>query len=350
MDMQSFSPTEMVGLAAAVTCAALFLKNLSQCLYKLKLYIQGFIFMALCKDKKWKKPDDPSDFSAAFAPGKTKKKTFVFVRHGESTWNDVFNKGQRPLGTFVLGYLPTMAKSLAHEAYLFFVGAPDSLFYDSPLSIEGMEQVARLKQFLSVPAAAGGREAELVALLRGDEGAPSSVLLSSNLRRAISTVACAFSDRIARRGDKMILHHDLQEISRNIDALSITPPRLPAVASYLEVASDICNFVEIYEKHVDVSINAGNKSMDSNGLKRMSAFNDYAFTVEEEALIIGGHSLWFREFFRTFLPYSAEHVSKKKKLVNAGAVSFTLLQGKKDDGAPVYMIDPKSIEVIYGGF
>jgi len=46
------------------------------------------------------------------------------------------------------------------------------------------------------------------------------------------------------------------------------------------VASDICNFVEIYEKHLNVSINAGNKSMDSNGLKRMSAFNDYTFVTE----------------------------------------------------------------------
>jgi hypothetical protein len=71
--------------------------------------------------------------------------------------------------------------------------------------------------------------------------------------------------------------------------------------------------------------------------------------VEEENVIVGGHSIWFRSFFRTYLPYTVDHVSKKRKVVNAGCVAFTLLKATTGQGDK-YMIDPKSIKVIYGGF
>uniref|UniRef100_A0A7S1BQA6 Uncharacterized protein n=1 Tax=Corethron hystrix TaxID=216773 RepID=A0A7S1BQA6_9STRA len=339
-------------LAIIIACAALVYKHLEQCLYKINLFVEGLKYMALSKDKKWRKPLDPSQFSDAFAPEKVQRKTFVFVRHGESAWNDVFNKGPRPLGRFLLGYGPTMAWALGYELYLFLSGAPDSLFYDSPLSPEGLDQVHRLGRFLAVPPPAVGREKELLALVRGDEGAPTSMLLASNLRRAVSTVAAAFSERIARKGDKIVLHSDLQEISRNVDALSIIPPDGPVEPSFLEKNSTVCDFAAIFAKNVEnrSALNRGNKPLNSNGLQRMRSFCDYAFGLEEEALIIGGHSLWFREFFRTFLPYDTQHVSKRRKLVNAGCVTFTVLRGERENGALVYMIDPKSIEVIYGGF
>ena len=35
-----------------------------------------------------------------------------------------------------------------------------------------------------------------------------------------------------------------------------------------------------------------------------------------QVIIVAGHSLYFRQFFRTFLPHACEHVSKNKKIAN----------------------------------
>ena len=62
-------------------------------IYKLKLFCLTFLYLLCCNDKKWKAPKEdpasyfPADASVASA-SKIQKKTIVFVRHGESTWND----------------------------------------------------------------------------------------------------------------------------------------------------------------------------------------------------------------------------------------------------------------------
>ena len=122
-------------------------------------------------------------------------------------------------------------------------------------------------------------------------------------------------------------------------------------------------------------------------------------TKDADCVIVGGHSLWFKEFFKAFLPRRSDHVAKKKKvrllpirprsrgarrslrtfpvvtlhprfpfnvhltgktfdrpiaspaqIVNCGCVGFTLQAGRDDDGRVAYRIDPKSVDVIYGGF
>lgn len=70
---------------------------------------------------------------------------------------------------------------------------------------------------------------------------------------------------------------------------------------------------------------------------------------KESTVIATGHSLYFRSFFQTFLPRSTEHISKKKKMVNAGTVAFNISKAMHE-GKPVYRIDPESITVVYGGF
>lgn len=56
-------------------------------------------------------------------------------------------------------------------------------------------------------------EADLVSILRADPGAPPSKILCSNLRRAISTIAAGFRDRLERRpDDKILIVPSLQEI------------------------------------------------------------------------------------------------------------------------------------------
>ena len=156
---------------------------------------------------------------------------------------------------------------------------------------------------------------------------------------------------LIRPQEKILIIPALQEISRNPDALSITPAHTPIQASWVDKTSKICDFQEIFSNQVDMSIHNGNKPLNTNGLKRMNDFCDYIFTpsVQEEYVIVGGHSLWFRCFFQTFLPYRFVHVSKKKKMVNGAVVAFDLLKVNTQSG-PAYMIDSESVYTVYGGF
>jgi hypothetical protein len=63
-----------------------------------------------------------------------------------------------------------------------------------------------------------------------------------------------------------------------------------------------------------------------------------------------GHSYWFLAFFQTYLPRDFDHVCKKKKLVNGGVIGFTILHKKTENDGDKYMIDPKSLVVLYNGF
>lgn len=224
-----------------------------------------------------------------------------------------------------------------------------SWFYDSPLSYLGLSQIDELAVFLKKTPTKD--EEDLVAILRADPGAPPSRILCSNLRRAISTLAGAFRDRLARRPeDKILVIPPLQEISRNPDTLSITPAHAIVTASWVDKHSKMCDFQTIFNNQVDTSLHTGNKPIKTNGLLRMNAFNEFVYSnVSENHVIVGGHSIWFRSYFRTYLPYSIDHVSKTRKIVNAGVVAFDLLKLQTPKGNK-FMVDPKSIRVVYGGF
>jgi hypothetical protein len=139
--------------------------------------------------------------------------------------------------------------------------------------------------------------------------------------------------------------------SRNPDTLSITPAHTPIQASFIDKTSGICDFQEIFSNQVDMSLHIGNKPVNTNGLKRMNEFCNFLFSpsVKEDFVIVGGHSIWFRSFFQTFLPYNFNHPSKNKKMVNAGVVSFELIKADTKFGTK-YMIDPNTVHTVYGGF
>lgn len=307
-----------------------------------------------CWDKSWKKPQDPG---AIFGPHliqglPVERKTVYFVRHGESTWNDTFNKGShRSALVFVIGFIPGLIKSVLYEIYLLLSGKLDSWFYDSPLSQFGISQADELASFLK-DKPLDGPEGEHIKILRADPGSPESKIISSNLRRAVSTMVAAFRDRLSRRPeDKILIVPSLQEISRNPDTLSITPPHATIQASWIEKTSTLCNFQETLSFQTDMSLHIGNKPLSTHGLKRMLEFCEFLYSpnVKEDYIIVGGHSIWFRSFFQMFLPYSVHHVSKNRKIVNGGVVTFELMKAETKRG-PKYMIDPKTIRVVYGGF
>jgi len=111
-----------------ILVAGMLLFNLPTLIYKIKMLIETVLYFVLCWDKSWKKPQDPG---AIFGPHLSQglpvdRKTVYFVRHGESTWNDTFNKGHhRSRAQFVIGFIPGLIKSALYELYLLLAGKLD---------------------------------------------------------------------------------------------------------------------------------------------------------------------------------------------------------------------------------
>jgi hypothetical protein len=334
---------------------------------KLELFLNTVQYLALCNDKTWKAPkEDPATFfpEDSATSDKVKQKTIIFIRHGESTWNDTFNKGDRSTMTFVTNFVPNLVQAALTEWYFWASGqANESWFYDAPLSEKGRGQALGVQKFLQSDIQyMTPKEAEFMRLLLGLNSAdsknggngkknapPTAQLVSSNLRRAISTIAIGLSDRLEQNlpEDKIMILPHLQEISRNPDALSITPAHGKVVPAWTDPKS----LGVVYDKQIDTTKHTGNKPVNSNGYIRMQAFCKLVFDdIEKDAVVAAGHSLWFRSFFRTYLPGTMEHVSKKKKLINGGVVGFTLQRITLESGEHRYLIDPKSLTTLHGGF
>lgn len=111
-----------------ILVCAMLLFNLPTVVYKARMAIRGVLYFVLCWDKSYKLPQDPG---AIFGPHLSQglpveRKTVYFVRHGESTWNDTFNKGShRSLAAFVVGFIPGLIKAVLYELYLLLSGKMD---------------------------------------------------------------------------------------------------------------------------------------------------------------------------------------------------------------------------------
>jgi hypothetical protein len=304
---------------------------------KVRIVLYGAVFLVLSKDKLSKKElrqaADASSAAAAAAVGPTsslpmKKVRIIFIRHGESVWNYVFNRGFGP------SFLVRLVAVTLRELYL--LPWDDSAYIDSPLSALGREQCSELRRFLRQPCHDPNVQRDFDVLTKGES---ESLLVSSQLRRAAATAFIALSDRIARSKEKVVLHSSCQEISRNFDTMALAAPgAAPRFGSELGTAVDPAACIE-------ASANAGNKSLSFPGYARIHDFAQWASERPERTIIVAGHSLWFRSFFQCLLPPSSDHIAKKRKIVNAGVVAFDLATNARG-----FSIDPSSIVVVYGGF
>jgi len=315
-----------------------------------RLSLWAFFYFFFSADKKTRKPDDAvPDVKAPSC----KKIKIVFIRHGQSEWNAVFNEGSK------LTLPIRLARALISEALMFF--DQDSLFLDSPLDEVGIRQSWQLMTFIaSQPAQVLDKEAlakpvrdlevaDIVSMIRGDSG--STIMASSILRRAISTGFIALSPRFLKTDkakDKVHLMTALQEISRNVDTLSLTPklsaPVIPAGEAKLKHMGDLLE--HFYRTRFDKRENHGNKARSNKAIKRQEQFANWALSRDEHMVIVLGHSIWFREFFKSYLPKSSKHVAKTAKLVNCGVVAFDFVKDSKN----IYRIQEDSVKEIYGGF
>jgi len=252
-----------------------------------------------------------------------------------------------------------LIKGLINEAFMFF--DQDSIFIDSPLSEVGIQQGWDLMTFLaSQPQRIleNGRAqkpvkeldvADMVSIIRGDAG--ESIVASSILRRAISTGFLALSPRFLKTPatkDKVQIMTCLQEISRNVDTLSLTPerqaPQIPGCEAQLKHMGDIMS--HFYRTRFDKRHNTGNKTLKQKAIKRQEQFVKWLLEQKTDCVVVLGHSLYFREFFKSYLPKACKHEAKTYKMMNCACIAFDFYKDSKN----VCRIPPDSIKEIYLGF
>lgn len=334
---------------------------------KTTVYASSVAHLFLSNEKKGLKTlskEMDSDASVISESQLKGSRTIYFVRHGESQWNYVFNRG------FGLSFPLRLARGLLLELTSLF-DHRNSFFVDAPLSDRGLEQVEELRKFLNKVNDPFLTDAEVEALRskhvdvlradakKGEKLSKKSIIVTSNLRRAAHTAAIAFMDRFERTKEKLFVNDALQEMARNVDAFALAGEAFDAVpyTGITNVAKDKGTLKSIVEETVkfDVESNAGNKGIGRRGATDCLRFAHWATSPsavpkECEAIIATGHSIYFKEFFKLFLPSASEHDAKTKKIVNCGVIAFELKKYEHEKKGVFYSIDEKSIETVYGGF
>ena len=189
----------------------------------------------------------------------------------------------------------------------------------------------------------------------------TSIIVSSNLRRAVATTALGFWDRLARTGEKIYVLSCMQEMARNVDTCALAGarecPPLHGIESKVEdinntpmgrmIVGDSGSVVGL-----NTHFNVGNKPIGRVGFGGLLEFAEWCSAQDAECIIAGGHSLWFKEFFKAFLDRDAskKDLAARKKIVNCGVVGFTLTHVKHPRHGDVYRVDPESVDSVYGGF
>lgn len=342
-----------------------FGKNLIK---KTRLYVLAVSHLVLSNEKKGLKAlqkemecDEETIKSQSTLKG---TRTIYFLRHGESQWNYVFNRG------FGVSFPLRLARGLVMELMCLF-NARNSFFVDAPLSDRGLEQVEELRKFLNKVNDPFLTDAEVAALrskhvdvlradaAKGEKLSKKSIIVTSNLRRAAHTAAIAFMDRFERTKEKLFVNDALQEMARNVDAFALAGEAFDAVpyTGITNVAKDKGTLNTIVEETVkfDVESNAGNKGIGRRGATDCLRFAHWATSPsavpkECEAIIATGHSIYFKEFFKLFLPSASKHDAKSKKIVNCGVIAFELKKYEHEKKGVFYSIDENLIETVYGGF
>ncbi|EPR58830.1 phosphoglycerate mutase family protein [Toxoplasma gondii GT1] len=188
-------------------------------------------------------------------------------------------------------------------------------------------------------------------------GENALVLVSSNLRRAISTLLIALGPSVQSHSQTIQILSSLQESTRFPDAFSLTSlpfsRRSSPPLSQLEEAVVGASLGQLYASHLDQNFNQGNKRLYSTLVGRLFAFSSWLFegSTERQAVIVVGHSRWLRYFFRMFFPAEQAHPAKDQKLSNCGVLKFDYLQlHQKNSGRVDYLIDPRSCQLLRGSF
>ncbi len=318
--------------------------NIKLCLQKVSIFLDSIIFMVLSTDSKGVGPKKNPDPDLIRDKAVLKKKV-VFIRHGESDWNNVFNKGMN------ISLFGRLFSAMVQEFKMF--ASLSSVFIDSPLNFEGIEQALELDRFIQSTDKVSESDIsfQMLNIISGRDTSVSSIIVSSSLRRAIATTTLGLWSRLEKTSEKIHILSSLQEISRNIDTYSLSPVNTVADLPFARIAPHCGGDAKFSPQAVyDASENFGNKTYNFYGIKRLRAFNEWVFKRDEEVIIVGGHSLWFKNYFQTFMPHSCLHDAKTKKMVNSGVLSFEVYSHVDEEGVTQFRVDPASVINVYGGF
>lgn len=282
----------------------------------------------------------PSSKQKCFVNGERKLRV-VFIRHGQSMWNSLFN-------SFGLGWPKRFFTTMIMETLCFFFKPFDSALIDSPLSQKGRKEARDLSSFLE-------RSTPFPFLLDPSR----SVIVSSNLRRAMETALVGLAPRISETKERIVVDSSLQEGSSNIDAQSFSSQAKKIAPMAIGTITDPRKLYLSFSPY----LNDGNKKIGEDVYIRMNRFVQHVFDgasstclkpVREgygnndlEEIIVVGHSGYFRNFFRRFLPESSQHIAKKKKMENCAVVEFVLQYNVATEAAS---IDESTIRALYRGF
>ncbi|KAL4164965.1 Rhomboid- protein 4 [Phytophthora ramorum] len=345
--------------------------------WKLQLFGVALLHLLFSSDKQWlgsapsSQPTaaDPATVllvpSAASSSSSvvTKRKRILFVRHAESEWNVVFNRGLN------LRLLVSLMRAVVREWVLLPTG--DSVFLDSPLSGRGRFQAQSLQDLVceatlrcggqatqSPPLAAqpppqqqqsrhthshSSHQTEERALLRFLCCPLSgSVVATSNLRRSIDTARIASASRLEAPGQRIHVLSCLQEIGRNVDTLAISEAH---AVQPQEVLAQAPRGEKRHDELFNVAESHGNKAVLGCGRDHLLTFAHWVFKQQTDVVVVYGHSLWFRAFCREFFPSDVHHEAKSAKMSNCGVVTFVLEEHSNGGGeAAQYSIQPESFQ------
>lgn len=271
---------------------------------------------------------------------KKRKLRLVFIRHGQSMWNSIFN-------SYGLGWPQRAIRAVFMELWCFFLKPFDSALLDSPLSTKGKKEAGELANFLK-------GSPNVIS-----QDPSTSVIVASNLRRAMETALIGLKSRVTETRECIVVDSSLQEGSSNIDAQSFStePGKMaPMLIGDIKDSKQLVNYFNPY-------LNAGNKKIGEDVYHRMDHFVHHLFdgasalslkpakgnrsNYELEEVIVVGHSGYFRNFFRRFLPASSTHIAKQKKMQNCAVVAFTL---EFDASTGIISVDESSITTLFKGF
>jgi len=328
----------------------------------------GAFYLITSRDKAFKLPNyDPGEMlSNKDDIMKQETKTLILIRHGESMWNEVFNRG-------INWGLPLRALyALATETLLFVT--QDSCLYDSPLSTVGISQAANIRQYIidgyapnkqSRDRSSEEKEAllsdadkeralrdEYLGILRSAKAA-NSLVVSSPLRRCIETVSLGLFDRLNESSECIVLHSSLQEMTRNIDGVSLSyVNERPPLSLSMRGEEDALgvDWDAWLDARVTTDSKAGFKPPERRGDDRMRAFVQWLFEQPQSTVIVSGHSLWNRNFFKAYLPRTLQHPAKVEKIANGGVVAVKFSKLKVKPGLTRYAIHAQSICEVIKGF
>ena len=203
-----------------------------------------------------------------------------------------------------------------------------SVIIDSPLSPKGIEQARAFAKTV-------GKK------LSAEAGPANSVLVTSNQRRAMATAALCFMERVSC--EPVTVDNVLQETSPlgSPGTLSLMPAQR-SKALRGDGGYDIPGLPPPpsgdWSGMFTAPFQTGNKRPFDNGFERMRTFARRAVGDEGKGyttatgaqpaiVLVAGHSHWFRDFFRLFLPRESTHRLKRESMRNTEAVAFDLVVG-----------------------